>query len=439
MRGRFQEPRRHISLRTVLIALGVLVLAAAAFGVWKFTRPAPLPEIAVPVMQSQPVETPAQPEAQAPSETPEAPAARELEADVVEQTPPEPAGQSLRLMAVGDDLIHNSIYWSAELPDGSYDFTPFYQDIAPVVAEYDLACIQQETIFVSDPALYDNYPRFASPTAVGDALAQAGFNVVTMAGNHCYDKGMTGITDTLSFWREQHPDVTVLGIHDSQEDADTIRVVEQNGLRVALLDYTYGVNYEKPENAWTVDFLDRDKAARDLENARAQADFVIVFAHWGEEGEFSPNDYQRDWAEFFAAQNVDAVIGGHPHVVQRADWLEGTNQFGEAQRTLCVYSLGNFLSGQCQNGRDGGVIFQLALKEDEGRIAVDSFSFVSTWVWRTGTERAGYTYSVLPVSRYRETPLKDMTQRDRTAMLECDRRNCQTLASGSAVVEELSE
>ena len=34
MRGRFQEPRRHISLRTVLIALGVLVLAAAAFGVW---------------------------------------------------------------------------------------------------------------------------------------------------------------------------------------------------------------------------------------------------------------------------------------------------------------------------------------------------------------------------------------------------------------------
>ena len=60
MRGRFQEPRRHISLRTVLIALGVLVLAAAAFGVWKFTRPAPLPEIAVPVMQSQPVEPPAQ-------------------------------------------------------------------------------------------------------------------------------------------------------------------------------------------------------------------------------------------------------------------------------------------------------------------------------------------------------------------------------------------
>ena len=85
------------------------------------------------------------------------------------------------------------------------------------------------------------------------------------------------------------------------------------------------------------------------------------------------------------------------------------------------------------------MIFQLALKEDEGRIAVDSFSFVSTWVWRTGTERAGYTYSVLPVSRYRETPLKDMTQRDRTAMLECDRRNRQTLASGSAIVEELSE
>lgn len=161
--------------------------------------------------------------------------------------------------------------------------------------------------------------------------------------------------------------------------------------------------------------------------------------HWGTEYMKTPDSTQIALAKQLMQAGVDVIIGGHPHVVQRADWLEGTNQFGEAQRTLCVYSLGNFLSGQRQNGRDGGVIFQLALKEDEGRIAVDSFGFVSTWVWRTGTERAGYTYSVLPVSRYRETPLKDMTQRDRTAMLECDRRNRQTLASGSAVVEELSE
>ena len=396
MRGRFQEPRRHISLRTVLIALGVLVLAAAAFGVWRFTRPAPLPEIAVPVMQSQPVETPAQPEAQAPSETPEAPAARELEADVVEQTPPEPAGQSLRLMAVGDDLIHNSIYWSAELPDGSYDFTPFYQDIAPVVADYDLACIQQETIFVSDPALYDNYPRFASPTAVGDALAQAGFNVVTMAGNHCYDKGMTGITDTLSFWREQHPDVTVLGIHDSQEDADTIRVVEQNGLRVALLDYTYGVNYEKPENAWTVDFLDRDKAARDLENARAQADFVIVFAHWGEEGEFSPNDYQRDWAEFFAAQNVDAVIGGHPHVLQPMETL--TRADG---KTMPVYySLGNFLSHQMSAEQMLGGMASLRLVKDDAGTRVEDAELLPTVTVITHKDTGWWSYRPMLLSDY---------------------------------------
>lgn len=394
MRGKFEAPRRHISLRIVLTALGALAAAALAFGIWKFTRPAPLPEITVPVLAA-----PAQPQADAPqdtSEVQEAPAARELEAEVVEQTPPAPAEQSLRLMAVGDDLIHNSVYWSAEQPDGSYDFTPFYQDIAQVTADYDLACIQQETIFVNDPALYDNYPRFASPTAVGDALAQAGFNVVTMAGNHCYDKGMTGITDTLTFWREQHPEVTVLGIHDSQEDADTLRIAKQNGLRVALLDYTYGVNYEKPENAWTVDFLDRDKVAQDLEKARAQADFVIVFAHWGEEGEFSPNDYQRDWAEFFAAQNVDAVIGGHPHVLQPMEAL--TRADG---KTMPVYySLGNFLSHQMSAEQMLGGMASLRLVKDGTGTRVEDARLLPTVTVITHKDTGWWSYRPMLLENY---------------------------------------
>ena len=159
-------------------------------------------------------------------EEPEAPAAEEPEAPAAEEpvspteavqpgTEPEPETARVTLMALGDNLIHNCVYWSAQKNDGTYDFTPFYADIQPTVESYDIACINQETIYVNDPAMYGNYPYFGSPTAVGDALAGAGFDVVTQATNHCLDKGETGILDTIQFWREKHPEITMLGIHGS--------------------------------------------------------------------------------------------------------------------------------------------------------------------------------------------------------------------------------
>ena len=111
--------------------------------------------------------------------------------------------------------------------------------------------------------MLSNYPAFGSPTEVGDALAETGFDVVTCATNHCYDKLDTGILDTCSFWRENYPDVTVLGIHDSEEDANTLRVVEKNNIKIAMLNYTYGLNYSAPERKWMVDqFCDLRRGRR---------------------------------------------------------------------------------------------------------------------------------------------------------------------------------
>ena len=269
---------------------------------------------------------------------PEAEAQPQQPLDVTYQEP-----ETLTLMALGDNLIHNCVYWSAELPEGGYDFTPFYADIKPVAETYDLACINQETIYVESPALYGNYPAFGSPTAVGDALVDAGFDVVTQATNHCYDKGETGILDTVRFWRENHPEITVLGIHDSEEDAQTLRVVEKNGIRVAMLNYTYGLNYGLPAKRYMVDTLSsRDDIAADIAAAKDASDFVIVFVHWGDEGVYKPNADQKSWAQFFADEGVDLVIGAHPHVVQPLETVTGQN----GNEMPVFYSLGNFLSHQ---------------------------------------------------------------------------------------------
>lgn len=277
-----------------------------------------------------------------------------------EAAAPAAAPDVVTLMALGDNLIHNTVYWSAETEDG-YDFTPFYADIKPTVQSYDLACINQETIFVKDRSMLSNYPAFGSPTEVGDALTDTGFDVVTCATNHCYDKLETGILDTCSYWREADPHMTVLGIHDSEADAGTLRVVECNNIRIAMLNYTYGLNYSAPQKKWMIDqFSTYDSVAADLDAAEAAADFTIVFAHWGEEGQTEPNRMQTTWAQFLADHGADLIIGGHPHLVQPLEAVTA-----EDGRTVPVfYSLGNFLSHQDQVRNMLGGMADVTIEKD---------------------------------------------------------------------------
>ena len=306
----------------------------------------------------------------------EEPLARELAPEVREfaEAEPEPEDNTVTLMAVGDNLIHNTIYWSAELEGGGYDFTPVYADIAPIVSEYDLACINQETIYVSDPAMYSNYPDFGTPTQVGDALAQAGFDVVTHATNHCYDKLDTGILDTIGFWRENHPEMTILGIHDKQDDADTVRVVEKNGIRLALLNYTYGLNYSAPANSYMIDTLSRDKVLADLQKAESQADFTVVFVHWGEEGQTKPSQSQRDWAQLLANGGADLVIGAHPHVLQPLETVTAA----DGREVPVFFSLGNFVSHQLTASEMLGGMAGVELTKTDKGVELTSCELIPT-------------------------------------------------------------
>ena len=347
MAGRFSRKKKTgaswlLGLVLILLLTGAIVLgavwvlrAAKSVGAQDAQKKSETAQQAAPEAPTAQESDPAAPEItqadSAPEQTQALPAEQE----------PEPA--RVRLMALGDNLIHNTVYWSAELPGGGYDFTPFYTAIAPVVQSYDLACINQETILVSDPALYANYPSFGAPVQVADALAQTGFSVITGATNHCFDKGETGILDTCRYWREHYPEITTLGIHDSQEDAQTLRVVEKNSIRIAMLNYTYGLNGGAPGNFWMVDrFVTFDAVQDDLTRAKEASDVVIVFAHWGEEGTFRPNDYERTWAQVLADGGADLIIGGHPHVVQPARMLMAE----DGREVPVFYSLGNFLSHQ---------------------------------------------------------------------------------------------
>ena len=127
-----------------------------------------------------------------------------------------PQKVSLRIRAVGDNLIHSPIYNSCKTPDG-FNFDGLYENIKPYLSVADIAAINQETIFVEDVAALSGYPAFGTPPEVGESVVRAGFNLITHATNHTYDKGYNALMHTMKFWSQK--DVMVLGINGSAENS----------------------------------------------------------------------------------------------------------------------------------------------------------------------------------------------------------------------------
>ena len=142
---------------------------------------------------------------------------------------------------VGDNLIHMPLISDAQEEDGSLNFDGLYAEMASYFQAADLSVIVQETILGGKSLGYSGYPLFNSPQEVGDAVANAGFDIVLSATNHALDKGEKGIVNTLEFWKK-YPDVTVLGLNQSQEDYDAVKYIEKNGIKLAVLNYTDSTN-----------------------------------------------------------------------------------------------------------------------------------------------------------------------------------------------------
>ena len=249
------------------------------------------------------------------------------------------------VIAVGDNLYHQSLIDSGENDSGTWNYDAIYDKVKDQIQAADVAMVDQETVFTTDHDAVSSYPSFATPTEVGDALINAGFDVIESATNHIDDYGFDYLDQTLKFWKEKYPSVPVLGIHDSQEDADTVKTLEVNGIKIAFLDYTYGTNNSGAGEGreYMIDIMnDKNKVASMIQKAKKASDCLIFVAHWGKEGEAMPTEYEKEWAAFLMQQGVDVVIGGHPHILQPY----GRMSDDQGHSMLIFYSLGNFVSTQ---------------------------------------------------------------------------------------------
>ena len=243
------------------------------------------------------------------------------------------------LVMVGDALLHSSVYNDA-YQNGTYDFTKQLEFIKPIVKKYDLAFYNQESILGGKDIGLSDYPTFNSPHEFGDAMLDAGFNIVSLANNHTLDRGEKGVNGSCSYW--QTKDVLTAGSYCSKEDSEEVKIFEKNGITYTMLAYTYGTNGIKvPEGKeYMVNLYSDEKVKNDIEKVRDKVDVLLVSMHWGTEYQNMPTEEQQREAEYLESLGVDIIIGTHPHVIEPVTFINDT---------LVIYSLGNFISAQSTN------------------------------------------------------------------------------------------
>ena len=312
--------------------------------------------------------------------------------------------RELTLLMVGDILLHTPVEESALQPDGSYQFDTLFTHTREAIQSADLALVNQEVILGGAELGVSGYPAFNAPFEAGDALVDAGFDVICHGTNHALDKGKKGLLNCISYWREIHPGIRVLGIYDSAKSQSDIYIYEQNDISVAILNYTYGTNgIPLPEDMpYAVNILDKEKVTADIKLAEELADFTVVCPHWGTEYRLTSDSMQEEWTKLFLENGVDLVLGTHPHVIEPIEWVRDE---ASGHEMLVYYSLGNYVNwtsgtGEGVANRMVGGMAEITLSADKNDDIVISDYGVQALVCHVEHGVNGVT--VYPLSEYSE-------------------------------------
>ena len=428
-------------LRSALIVLIAVLIAATGVMIWMCVRLATAPQ-----------------DTQAPAiqETVAIPTVPPTEATGPETTvpkEPEHVVSTATILSIGDLLMHGQLITDAQQADGSYDFNYIFPYITPYVTAADYAAANLEVTLAGPSRPYQGYPMFNCPDAIVDAAKNAGFDMLLTANNHMYDSGEDGFLRTVRTIREKG--LTVLGTREeAEEPAYTVQDI--NGIKVGMVCYTYE---QRPENyrsdrvylnknilsatcsALVNSFVGTEldpfytEIGGILEQMRNDgAEATVMFIHWGVEYQLTQNAEQQQIAQKLCDLGFDVIVGGHPHVVQPVELLEST--VDPEHRTVCLYSMGNAVSNQRQgeltsittaHTEDGAMFSMTFSKYSDGTVYLEDVALIPTWVRaidvngntvvrRSGTIRR---YEILPLDDSLRSQWQEQFGIDSSTLAQC--------------------
>ncbi|MCL1838919.1 MAG: CapA family protein [Propionibacteriaceae bacterium] len=293
--------------------------------------------------------------------------------------PPEPMTATIAF--AGDVLLHTAVDNSARTSKG-YNFVPLLSPISDWINGADVAICQLEVPLAPPGKPIRTYPIFAAPSQIIPGLAKTGWDGCATATNHSLDQGWDGVKTTVNALTANQMGNSGMALSASDAEAAQLYRLESGDqtLTIAHLSTSYGFNgFQLPKDKpWAVaknnvkQITKRAKAAR-----AAGADIVLLSVHYGPEYVTKPSSAQQDFVKAIAKTGeIDAFIGGHPHVVQPIAKVPG----GVGGRGMWVaYSLGNLISNMTQPLRETGLVAYVHLVKDTdgARVAEMTWSVVT--------------------------------------------------------------
>ena len=292
--------------------------------------------------------------------------------------------KTARVVANGDILCHDALYYTAKKSDGGYDFNPFFEYVKPWVEGADLAIGDYEGT-ISDKHPLGGYPLFNAPIEIADTMKDLGYDVVDLAHNHILDTGLYGLKYTNKVFKDRGLDV--VGVHvDKKRSEDKILIKEVNGIKIAILAYAYGYNgmeanlTAEEHNNYLAD-LNEEKMKEEIQRAEKEADITIVMPQMGVEYRLQPTEEQKVLYRKMIDWGADVIFGGHPHVIEPAETVEK-----DGDKKFIIYSMGNFISNQRMERMDNkwperGLLMDVTFEKNNGKTIIKTVKAHPTLVY----------------------------------------------------------
>ncbi len=303
---------------------------------------------------------------------------------------------TLAVSVVGDIMCHSTQYGYAWVEQDSFDFKPVYREIKKYLDSSGLTMGNLETVFAGKGMGYSGYPRFNTPDQFLDGLSFAGFDLLFTSNNHVLDQGKEGLLRTLNLI--DNKGMIYAGANRTKEESESVKIIEKNGINIAVLAYTYGTNgiRIKRSESYLVNKIDTSKIKNDIIKAKKiNPDLVIVYFHFGKEYERKPSKYQKRIVDFTIRNGADIILGSHTHTLQPVEMFK--THGGNLDSGFVAYSMGNFISNQRWRYSDGSAILNFTISKNinKNKVNLEEISFLPFWVFKGKTGK-GKEFIILP-------------------------------------------
>ena len=300
-----------------------------------------------------------------------------------------PDDSVINIVAIGDTLCHSQNFKDAyDSSTGIYDFSPMFKYVSKYFTDATVAVGNLEATLAGPSRGYSGYPTFNTPEHLAIDLKELGLDVMTTANNHTLDLGFSGLESTLTYLDDAG--LVHTGSARTQEEQDKILMQDLNGIKTAFLAFTYGTNgIPVPSGKeFCVNLIDKDFIKSKIDQAKAEgAELICVSMHWGDEYHTEPNATQKDLAEFLIKNDVQVILGCHPHVLEPMEMKTVTMEDGSTKTGFVIYSMGNFFSAQTFANTRNTLILNVQVRKDgeTGQISIDNATYTPIYVFDNNT------------------------------------------------------